>query len=90
MSDITEPNFEEWAEKIASRQEEGLDCDTAFSIKQSLKQAYEQGKALGYLNGYDHGINIGWAELQDGDTKWVEDNSRTNYNYNTQLGTDDE
>ena len=67
MKNLTEPNFKEWSKAVF--EDPGWPTE---NIATALKQAYEQGKALGYLKGYDHGINIGWAELQDADHKWVD------------------
>ena len=72
MTDITKPDFEEWASNLLSGRAHVTDWENA------LRQAYEQGRTLGYRDGYDHGMNVGWAEIQDADQTWIKDMESSN------------
>lgn len=62
---VTEPDFEQWALSII-RNCYGCSPDVS-EISEGLKQSYEQGIALGDRQGYERGLNIGWAIEQDKD-----------------------
>ncbi len=64
---VTPPDFEEWARSIKSLPPHS---DHVSSIAQSLKNAFEQGVALGDRTGYERGLNKGWAIEQDAGGVW--------------------
>lgn len=74
---MTLPDFEEWAESCIDNGEGGYSATVVY-VAEGLQQAYEQGKTLGYREGYENGVNYGWVDVQDADTEWVNENTKKN------------
>ena len=65
MKDFYEPDFEIWAYKMKSP-------DTSHTdFVSDLKELFNQARSLGHREGFDHGVNTGWCEIQDADPNWL-------------------
>jgi flagellar biosynthesis/type III secretory pathway protein FliH len=55
---MTEPDFDQWAHNIYLYY-------SIAKVAEALKQSYEQGYHLGKREGYEVGLEQGWAIEQD-------------------------
>jgi len=60
---MNEPDFDQWASNIEHHPRNYVSLQTLISL--ALKDAYKQGKSLGYREGYQVGLEKGWAIEQD-------------------------
>lgn len=58
---MTMPDFRTWAENVSIKTKRELDDN----ISRALEEAFNQGFALGDRQGYERGLNRGWAIEQD-------------------------
>lgn len=61
---MTEPNFEKWGFILSLASKEPR-ASLELTITNGLKEAFDQGYQLGRIEGYEEGLNKGWAIEQD-------------------------
>ena len=70
MTETTMPNFDAWAYAVG----ESLGNPQLIyqeKISEALKQAFEQGYALGKREGYIDGSDFGWICALESDEGWI-------------------
>lgn len=69
MPEVVLPDFEEWALNALDEGDPSWRTELDWRIEpviiEALKQAFDQGRSLGRREGYEEGINRGWAIEQD-------------------------
>lgn len=62
--DYVMPDFKGWSHNVVIMTVENGKLITT-GIEEALKQAFQQGQALGHRQGYNEGLEMGWWQQQD-------------------------
>lgn len=71
-TEITMPDFEKWTSNLLINVGKlGGISATEMSVEVALKQAFDQGYALGQREGYIEGTDFGWVYALESDEEWI-------------------